>query len=392
MTQRERSTTGVNRRQFLRGTTGAIGVGMVAGCVGNLGPSGGDWPPPRNIVELTNDSEPGGLIDILARLWQPYFQNCLEEDVSLAISNQPESGGVPMANRIYNDDSAYGGVLGSMRAISLIANEIGRDDANYSVQDFRHVVRFSADTRALQMNPRTTPVEDHFDITWEEFQDFATSQSDPLVQPLSNPAQTVMALYLYGNDPEIEIGEHIELVNVSGGSEARSAMARGDADIYFGSYVSNITTRNDFYFTQFAMVDPDADPEFYNSIKDVTPEFSPEYGENPEEKTLAGFVDQAAITRTAYPTEFAKGVVGLVSDHHIAFLPPTTSDEVYGIHSDAWGCAAESDDLAADVADQFAPPDHNPLAGQAVQDIVQDKYDTLSGDDQIRTLIEEELF
>lgn len=392
MTHGDSEASGVNRRRFLKGATGAVGAGMFAGCLGGNGGGDGDWPPPRNIVELANDSEPGGLIDVLARLWQPYYQDCLEEDVSLAISNEPEAGGVPMANRIYNDESTYGGVMGSMRAISLIANQIGRDDANYATRELRHVVRFSADTRGLQMNPRTTPVEDHFDITWEEFQDFATSQDDPLIQPLSNPAHTVLGLFLYGNDPKIEIGEHIEMVNVSGGSEARSAMARGDADLYFGSYVSNITTRNEFYFTQFSMVDPEADPEFYNSIKDVTPETSPEFGDNPVEKTLAKYVDQAAIVNTSYPNDVAKKVVGLVSDHHISFLPPPTSDEAYDIQAEAWGCAADSDDLAADVADQFAPPDHNPLAGEAVQQIVEDKFATLSEDDEIRTLIEEELF
>ena len=350
------------------------------------------WPPPRNIVELSNDSQPGGLIDMLARLWQPYFEDALDDDVSLAIGNEPEAGGVIMSNRIANDSEGHGGSMGSMRAISLISNQIGRDDANYDVRDLRPVVRFSADTRGLQMNPQTTPVEDHFDITWAEFQDFVADSDDPLIQPLANPAHTVLGLYLYGNDPVIDLDNDINMVVVGGGSEARAAMERGDADLYFGSYVSNITTRNDFYYTQFAMVNPDADPDFYDSIKDVTPEFSPVYGDNPTEKVLDNYQDQAIITNIdEYPDEEGEKVVEMVADHHIAFLPPNTPDDIYQIHADAWQEAAESDELAEEVMETFAEPDHNPLAGEAVEEAVMDTFETYQ-DDEIRTLVEEELF
>jgi len=237
-------------------------------------------------------------------------------------------------------------------------------------------------------------VEDRYDITWDEFQDFVTSQDEPLVQPLSNPAHTVLGLFLYGQDPRISIegdDPDIDMVTVSGGSEARSAMARGDAHLYFGSFISNSTARNDFYFTQFAMVDPEAQPDFFDSIADVPPQTSPEYGDNPDEKTL-GNNEEKCIVNTSYPQEAAEKAVGLVSDHHVAFLPPDTPDNIYDTHAQAWEEAGSSDELAQDVADRFAPPDHNPLAGSAVQDTVENKFDTLNSDDTIRTLIEEELF
>ena len=407
------------RRRLLKALAGTGVTAGLAGCAGGNGEGDGDgegeetdtttegemgneteeptqdfsWPPPRNIVEIANDSEPGGLLDVLERLWQPYFEEAVEGDVSAAISNEPGAGGVRMTNRIANEARGHGGSMGSMRAISLIANSIGRDDANYDPTELRHVVRFSADTRAIQMNPRNTPVEDHYDITWSEFQDFVTSHDEPLVQPLANPAHTVLGLFLYGQDPEISIsGEDpdIDMVTVSGGSEARSAMARGDAHLYFGSFISNSTARYEFYYTQFCMVDPETD--FYDSIADVPPQTSSEFGDNPEEKTLGNNVEQAAIVNTSYPQEAAQQAVSLVSDHHIAFLPPDTPDSIYETHAEAWQEAGESEELAQDVADRFAPPDHNPLAGQAVQDTVEQKYETLSGNEQIRTLIEEELF
>lgn len=405
-----------SRRRLLKALAGTGAVGL-AGCLGEDDdpadttpaddsddtapaddaddtepPEEYSWPPPRNLIELANDSEPGGLIDMLARLWQPYFQECVEGDVSLAVSNEPQAGGVIMSNRMYNEEG-HGGSMGSMRLISMIVNEIGRSDANYNTLDFRHVVRFSADTRALQMNPMTTPVEDHFDITWAEFQDFVEDSSDPLIQPVPNPAHTMLAAYLYGHDPVIDFENDIEIVVVSGGSEARSAFAREDADLYFGSFVSNITTRNDFYYTQFVMVDPVNDPGFYESVKDVTPEFSPAYGDNPQEKALVNYEDQAIIVNIDdYPQEQAETVVGLVADHHLAFLPPATPDEIYEIHAEGWQCAAESDDLADDVAGTFAEPDHNPLAGDDVQQVVEEKYALLFEDDEIRSMIEEELF
>lgn len=392
----------LSRRRALATLGTATGI-AVAGCIGDdaaADESGNnavtedvEWPPPRGIIELAHDSTVGSLTDTLPRLWQPYFDDHLDEDISLAVASQPEAAGVIMANRIYNDAAPHGGEMGLSRALTLTANQIGRDDAEYDTTDFRHVVQFSADTRGLQMNPETMPVDDHFDITWEEFQEYATSQDDPLIQPVVNPAHASLGLYLYGNDPVIELGEDIEIVFFDGGSEARAAMQRGEADLYFGTYASNISTRNDFYFTQFSMVNPEASPEFYESIATVTPEFSPEFGDNPEEKVLENYVDQAAIVNVdGYPEDIAEKVVDLVADFYTAFLPPETPDEVYETHAEAWKAAGESDELAEEVTGTFAEPDHNPLAGQAVQEKVENKYETLTGDDEIRELIEEELF
>jgi hypothetical protein len=230
------------------------------------------------------------------------------------------------------------------------------------------------------------PVEDHFDMTWEDFQNYA--EENTLRSPYANSAQNVFANHIRANDPVLN-EDNWELVQVPGGSQARAAIQRGDLDSYFGSYVSNISSRNEYYFTQFAFVNPEATPGFYDGIKNVLPASSPS---SREEKTLANNEDTGVIMNTAYPTEAAEKTCQIVQDHHMAWLPPETPDEIYDIHAEAFTAAAESDEVAEAVAEAFSPPDHNPLAGQAVQDVAMSKYQTLYEDDEVRSLIEDKLF
>lgn len=334
------------------------------------------------------DTDPGGLIDILARIWfnEMESQDAYPGDITTTVTNRPGAQGNVMMNELANNTPADGGGMGAMRINSAIVNQIGAEQANFDMSDLRAVVRFSADTRAIQLNPRTTPVEDHFEFSWEDFQNLAKEQG--LAFPYSNSAQLVFASYLRAKDPVLN-EDNWEFIGVSGGSEARAAVQRGDVDGYFGSYVSNISTRNDSYYTQFCMVNPEITPDFYDQIKDVLPETSPTGSR--EDKTL-GNNEQGIIMNTAYPQDAAAKVCQIVNDHHVAWLPPETSDEIYDIHAKAFDTAAGSDAVAKKVAETFSAPDHNPLAGQAVQDVAEAKFATLAEDDEVRTLIEENLF
>lgn len=405
----------VNRRKFISTIAGAGAIGL-AGCSGqgsNGGTteggsteggsgSGGDstdsggasnensasWPPARNIVDLMVDTDPGGLIDVLARTWFNYMEDndAYPGDITTTVTNRTGAQGNVMMNELYNNTEPDGGGMGAMRINSAIVNQIGASQANFDLSELRAIVRFSADTRALQFNPRTTPVEDHFEMTWEDFQNLA--QERTLRFPYSNSAQLVFATYLRENDPVLN-EDNWEFVGVSGGSEARAAIQRGDLDGYFGSYVSNISTRNDSYFTQFCMVNPEATPDFYESISQVLPERSPTATR--EDKTL-GNNEDAIITNTSYPEDAAKTVAEIVNDHHMAWLPPETPDEIYDIHAEAFSQAAESEEVANKVAETFSEPDHNPLVGQDVQDVADSKFETLAEDEEVRSLIEENLF
>ena len=334
------------------------------------------------------DTDPGGLIDILARIWFNHMddQGAYPGDITTTVTNRPGAQGNVMMNELANNTPTDGGGLGGMRVNSAIVNQIGAEQANFDLSKLRAVVRFSADTRALQLNPRTTPVEDHFEMTWEDFQNLAKERT--LTFPYSNSAQLVFASYLRAKDPVLN-ENNWEFVGVSGGSAARAAVQRGDVDGYFGSYVSNISTRNDSYFTQFCMVNPDVTPDFYENISQVLPETSPTASR--EEKTLANN-ESGIIMNTSYPQEAAAKVCQIVNDHHMAWLPPETSDEIYDIHAEAFTAAAESDAVAEKVASTFSAPDHNPLAGQSVQDVADAKFETLAQDDEVRSLIEENLF
>lgn len=375
------------RRRFLQGiaATGALGV---AGCLGGVTDDGGDssWPPARNMVEVMVDTDPGGLIDVLSRHWLNSVEEEWPDDVTGTVSNRPEAQGIIMANELQNGPTD-GGQMGGQRINSLMTNYIGAEQANYELMDWEPLAIMSSDTRALQFNPRTTPVEDHFELEWSDFQNLAEDQG--LAFPYSNAAQQMFANYVRENDPVLN-EDNWELIEVSGGSEARAAMERGDLDGYFGSYVSNYSARNDAYYTQFVFVDSES--SFYEGIADTEPETAPTV-DDPAAKTLREN-DQGLILNNdgGFAEDNARTAIELVNDSHMLLLPPGTPDEIIQTHEDAFGSAAESDELAEAVSNSFAPEDHNPAVGDEVRDVVQSKYESMYEDEGVRTMIQDQLF
>ncbi len=378
-----------SRRRFVTGLAAAGAIGL-AGCTESLGSvDGGDdteWPPDRDQVEIMVNTDEGGLIDIQARTWLPYVEEEWPDDVVGTVTNRTEADGVLLANELMNNAPRNGGLMGGARINSLLTQQIGADLADYDVAEMEPLVGFSTDTRALQLNPRTTPVEDHFEMQWEEFQDLAEDQG--LIFPYSNAAQHVFGQYVRASDPVLN-EDNWDFVEVAGGSEARAAVERGDVDGYFGSYVSNYSTRNDAYFTQFVFVDPDS--EFYEGIADTLPEAAPTV-DDPEEKTLRQNDHGVILNADNHPQEAAEAAVALVEDTLMLLLPPDTPDEIIDIHEEAWGTAAESDELAEEIANAFSEEDHNPIVGDPVREITDNKIQTFLENDEIRGLIEEEVF
>ena len=234
----------VQRRKFMSTVAGAGAIG-VAGCsssdsdgTGSDGDSGGNsggdsggdsndqgWPPSRSIIDVMVNTDPGGLIDILARIWfnEMEAQDAYPGDITTTVTNRPGAQGNVLMNELANNTPAGGGGLGAMRINSAIVNQIGSSQADFDLSDLRAVVRYSADTRAIQLNPRTTPVEDHFEFSWEDFQNLAQEQG--IKFPYSNSAQLVFATYLRANDPVLN-EDNWEFIGVSGGSASTDTSAR----------------------------------------------------------------------------------------------------------------------------------------------------------------------
>lgn len=393
-----------DRRRFVQGLAAAGLLGL-AGCAddGNGNGSGNDgndnnngngngnddddvpWPPDRDLVEVMVDTDAGGLIDVQARTWLQYVEPEWPGDVSSTVTNRPQANGIILFNELMNA-ATDGGMLGGGRVNSIVTNQIGAEQADFEIRDMEPLVGFSTDTRALQFNPRTTPVEDHFEMTWTDFQELAEEQT--LVFPYANAAQLVFAQYTRENDPILN-EDNWQFVEVDGGSEARAAMERGDLDGYFGSYVSNYASRNDAYFTQFVFANPES--AFYEGIADTLPEMAPTV-DDPVEKTLRNNPQGIILNAENYPEEAARTAITLVEDTLMLFLPPNTPQGIIEIHEEAWGTAAESEELADAIADAFAPEDHNPIVGDPVREIVNNKIEAFLDNDEIRELIEREVF
>jgi len=338
------------------------------------------------MVEVMVDTDPGGLIDVLSRHWLNHVEEEWPDDVTGSVSNRPEAQGIIMANELDNGPTD-GGQMGGQRINSLMTNYIGAEEADYELMEWEPLAIMSSDTRALQFNPRTTPVEDHYELEWSDFQDLAEDQG--LAFPYANAAQQMFANYIREADPVLN-EDNWELIEVGGGSEARAAMERGDLDGYFGSYVSNYSARNDAYYTQFVFVDSGS--SFYEGIADTEPETAPTV-DDPAEKTLRENPQGLILNNNGgFAEDDATTAIELVNDSHMLLLPPGTPDEIIGIHEDAFGAAAESDELAEAVANSFAPEDHNPAVGDEVRDVVQSKYESMYEDEAVRTMIQDQLF
>jgi len=75
-----------------------------------------------------------------------------------------------------------------------MTNYIGAEEADYELMEWEPLAIMSSDTRALQFNPRTTPVEDHYELEWSDFQDLAEDQGlqrFPMRTPRSRCSPTI---------------------------------------------------------------------------------------------------------------------------------------------------------------------------------------------------------
>jgi len=199
----------------------------------------------------------------------------------------------------------------------------------------------------------------------------------------------MFANYIREADPVLN-EDNWELIEVGGGSEARAAMERGDLDGYFGRtsrttpLVTTPTTHNSSSSIPEVRSTRGSLTRNLKRLRRSTTRLKRRFERNPQGLILnnnGGFAEDDATT-----------AIELVNDSHMLLLPPGTPDEIIGIHEDAFGAAAESDELAEAVANSFAPEDHNPAVGDEVRDVVQSKYESMYEDEAVRTMIQDQLF
>ena len=371
----------------MKSATVAGGLSL-AGCVGDIGGGGGGdgWPPARNLVDISSPDPTStiGQANVnTAAYWEDYF----EEDITVATSNHQGQQELNTYNLLGSEEVARdGSVLMCERVNPIIISQMGREEANYDVREFDSFYQILGDTRAMLVNHRTLPAEDHFDLTWGEFRDYAEDEG-PLVGGWGNAIHKMIMEALRQWDPVLN-EDNFRLVRVDSGGELRTGMQRGDIDLHNGSFPTNFIGRNEFYYTQWVYVDPGRQPALWESIKDVQPETAPT--SSPEQKTLANNPDYAFV-ESGYPRADARRLIDLISDFIFYMAPPNTNAEAMEAFNASLDKLVEDGEYTGKMRNLFSAA-FAPIVGEDIHQKVLDKFATFNDDEKARTLIEEELF
>lgn len=402
MTQDNKS---IRRRKYLK-SIGVAGTIAVAGCTGSggsgssdgdsggsgddsggsgsdsggdSGGSGGDsggsanWPPSSGSVDMQTPANPGDKRDTVPRTWMDVAQQYYPGDVRTTTTSRTGAQGLSNLNSLFNGPPD-GSKLGSSRALSSCILQIARPEAEFNIPEFKWVVQFLSDTRGLQLNHNSLPIEEHFQWSWDEFVDYV--EDNGIRSGTATPAQRLYANLIREWEPRFN-EDNYQIINMPGGSETRAAMLREDLDLYYGGYNSNVSTRTKYYKTQFAMVNPDKYPNLLEKLRAIEPEDAPGV-------TLP---DSAIITNTSFPSDKGEQLVDIVLDAVVAAAPPGTPQDIVDIHLDAFQKTGEDPETAERVAESFSDYSFNPAYGDTVEEFVNNKFEILN--DQVADLIKE---
>ena len=322
----------MERRTFLRAAPPVLFTAGIAGCSGsqdnsapqgtqnqdgNQGsttePSSGSeqnyWPPPRNTIDNVLPTEPGDSVDTLSRIWGSGIGRVTEADMSY--TNNAGAQGMLAYNEVYEAEP-NGGTMGTVVYNALIPSEMGRDTARYNSAEFVHLKTLYQRIRSIQLNPRTTHVNDHFDTTWDEFVENA-----PYKIGASGVHHLMTHRFIEEFEPRLKEGD-IESVNFNSGSEVRAAVRRDDLDGYMGGFASNLSPdRVDAYKMQFAVIDG----RYSKTVDRVRNTVNPDTGEPVGDNAVL-------LENTSYPTDGVQKLVDATIDAVAFVLPPETPDEI----------------------------------------------------------------
>lgn len=354
-----------NRPQLRRGFLKAVGASSVgitlAGCTDD--DSGeqdidtddgaddgstddGSWPPPRNLVEFITPTNPGSTRDLVGRYWADFMQEHYPDGVSTSVSATPGAQGILAANAGANADPDGGTVL-CLDFVPMLMNEIQREEADYTTTDFANWAIVRQVTRGVQVNHRTTDVEDHWEMTYDELIDAVIE--DEWVGGSATGTQYLFYEVLERVEPRLEEGD-LNIVTFDGGGELRAAVERGDIDWYCGGFTSNYN-REQFYKTQFAVSD-DRYPEMNEKI----------YG-NDENAVLLG--------ELGMDEEGAETLIDMMVDAIGLHLPPGTPDNIVETHIETFDTTAEEEpELEETINNALGPGEFVAISGEEVEEQV----------------------
>jgi tripartite-type tricarboxylate transporter receptor subunit TctC len=350
---------------FIAGCSGGGGDGDGSGSGGDQTPTpteGGDseaWPPRRNTVEFLTPTSPGDTRDTLPRLWANNAE--YPEGITTRVTPTPGAGGLIAVNQAWNADLGSGQMVAQGMVPMGIA-QLTNDAAQYEMSEFEQIMAFQTKARAIQVSPRSTDVESHWDWDWETFT--TKVKEENLRFGATAITQFLLRNFIERYDPNLEEGD-IEIVPFDAGGNARATIKSGELDGYFGGYGPNYP-RDEFYYTQFVIASEDY-PAYHKQAQTIDE-------------------DTVFISDTSFPEEDAKAMIDATIDGLALHAPPGTPSDVITIHEEAMTAASEKEELRASIANSLGAVELNfgtHFIEQEARDFAENKIQTLQNNSDL---------
>ncbi|MCU4752648.1 hypothetical protein OB919_11740 [Halobacteria archaeon AArc-curdl1] len=383
-----------NRREFLL-TAGTVSSIAMAGCMGdddgngNGDPDGDtssgngdsvDWPPSQGILEWQHTEDTGGVADLVVRTMEGVVVDHYDGIDAWAVEARPQAQGIPAWNSLHDADPDGTQIIFG-QPVSAFIQEVANPEADYNTRDFDPFCTVRTWTRDVALNPRTMPIEGHFEMTWDDIAEYAVEEG--MTVPYANATQRLMVTLLQEWDPRLN-EDNWQIVEVPGGGEARAAMERGELDCYVGIPFSAMSHLSDSYRTQVQLV-PDTDEyaDYWKNLKGFAENAEPEPAEATDEFLLEASEE--------FPQEEARKVSQASVGTYTMWTTPGVPSEIHDEHVAAFESAVEDDEFAEALheAEAISEEEYTPIVGEANQTIIDDAAETILEDEVINEMVKE---
>lgn len=379
----------VSKRAFMKAGTMSIPASIsLAGCTGG---NGGDtdgsqedssgppeaWNPQQDIVSFIVGLTPGSTRDVIARAWASAAEPHYPDGTSTAVENVPGAEG-----RIAMQQLHGGPPSGDMVSISYLDEPflLAKDAPDVETTDFQWIGALFSSIRGISVNPKTRDVDAHFQWTWQDFIDSAKEEKFNIgvVVPIQELAMRIP----FNTTDELTEGEHFEFISMPGGSEARTAIDRGDLDIYPESFSGAFfTDRDQFYKVQVAYADPETNPDLVERLSKA----------ESNDGQIDGVPESAyVVNQSTISQDVANLAVAATYNEYILGAPPETPDKVINVHREAGKQAKGSEKILEAVDKVLNRNMYNPVFKDGhVQSLLDKRQEYTEGNELYEEVVQQ---
>lgn len=288
-----------------------------------------EWPPSGDRIDFTTASSPGDgsftYVTTYAEFMPEYLP--MGDQLSVEVESIPGLNLMRHPNRMYSDAPTDGGELGLNTLGAMANNQVQNpDEAEYDLRDFRYPFSTRSYTRGIILNHRTTPIDDLWEMTWDDYVEWAPDLNHATWGVSHGSAMACRLLWHFSDELSVEEMED-QFVHFGSGSDLRAAFEREEVDVVLSSFAGQYPEERQHYYKLQLMFVDSRMQGWLDNVKEVEPDV------------------QTLHEDTNLETENVQTIVDLVADRFITMLPPGTSDEVYDIYVDMAREMAEDEDL-----------------------------------------------